>query len=221
MGHRQRTAPPDARRIRHGPRAAWGPGHGAPAPVNSTRKLGYKNTMILTRTPSSSRRARVDGYWSDRGYEWYGRCVSLPNFRSRCHDAPSSHRETHRHSCHRAADVPARAVAPTRAALRVCVHVRIENVGKLPAPAAQQTVGEFTDSIGEDSQVEGEGVIGEQPIAPGKVHEYQSFIILKSPIGHMKATITSCGTMTRPSTHRFRGSSSMPPRVRVGVSSEC
>jgi len=47
-----------------------GPGHGAPARVHSPVKLGYKNTKYLTRVlflPSSS-----GGYWSDRGYEWYG-----------------------------------------------------------------------------------------------------------------------------------------------------
>lgn len=63
--------------------------------------------------------------------------------------------------------------------------VRIENVG---AQAAQLLGRRWLihDSIGEDTIVEGEGVIGEQPlIAPGRVHEYQSFVILKSPSGHM------------------------------------
>ena len=45
----------------------------------------------------------------------------------------------------------------------------------------------ITDATGRQQEVKGEGVIGEQPvIAPGKVHEYQSFIILKSPSGHME-----------------------------------
>ena len=65
-------------------------------------------------------------------------------------------------------------------------YVRIENVGQLPAQLLSRRW-RIHDSIGEDSEVEGEGVIGEQPvIAPGKVHEYQSFIILKSPSGHME-----------------------------------
>jgi ApaG protein len=43
------------------------------------------------------------------------------------------------------------------------------------------------DSIGEDSEVAGEGVVGQQPtLGPGDVHEYQSFCILKSPNGHME-----------------------------------
>jgi DMSO/TMAO reductase YedYZ molybdopterin-dependent catalytic subunit len=46
------------------------PAHGAPARVYSPVKLGYKNTKYLTRIvfmPTMN-----GGYWSDRGYEWYG-----------------------------------------------------------------------------------------------------------------------------------------------------
>jgi ApaG protein len=66
--------------------------------------------------------------------------------------------------------------------------IRIENT-------SQRTVQLMTrhwyihDSIGEDSEVAGDGVVGEQPtLAPGDVHEYQSFCILKSPNGHMEGT---------------------------------
>lgn len=66
--------------------------------------------------------------------------------------------------------------------------IRIENT-------SQRTVQLMTrhwyihDSIGEDSEVAGDGVVGEQPtLAPGDVHEYQSFCILKSPSGHMEGT---------------------------------
>jgi len=51
-------------------RAMLGPGHGAPAPVPSPIKLGYKNTKYLTRILFMP--TRSGGYWSDRGYEWYG-----------------------------------------------------------------------------------------------------------------------------------------------------
>ena len=51
-------------------RAMLGPGHGAPARVHSPVKLGYKNTKYLTRILFMP--ARSGGYWSDRGYEWYG-----------------------------------------------------------------------------------------------------------------------------------------------------
>jgi ApaG protein len=64
--------------------------------------------------------------------------------------------------------------------------VRIENVGE----QAAQLLSRFwliRDSIGEENTVEGEGVIGEQPlIPPGNVHEYQSFCVLRSPNGSME-----------------------------------
>ncbi len=46
------------------------PAWGAPARVHGPVKLGYKNTKYLTKIvvmPTAS-----GGYWSDRGYEWYG-----------------------------------------------------------------------------------------------------------------------------------------------------
>lgn len=47
-----------------------GPGHGAPARVHSPIKLGYKCTKYLTRVVFLPE--PTGGYWSDRGYEWYG-----------------------------------------------------------------------------------------------------------------------------------------------------
>ena len=68
--------------------------------------------------------------------------------------------------------------------------VRIENVGT-------ETVQLMTrrwhiwDSIGEATEVEGEGVVGEQPVLqPGGVHEYESFCILKSQSGWMEGHYT-------------------------------
>lgn len=46
------------------------PAHGAPARVYSPVKLGYKNTKYLTKIAFMP--AMNGGYWSDRGYEWYG-----------------------------------------------------------------------------------------------------------------------------------------------------
>jgi DMSO/TMAO reductase YedYZ molybdopterin-dependent catalytic subunit len=46
------------------------PGHGAPARLHSPVKLGYKNTKYLTKVVFMPQ--RNGGYWSDRGYEWYG-----------------------------------------------------------------------------------------------------------------------------------------------------
>jgi len=46
------------------------PAYGAPARVHSPVKLGYKNTKYLTTIAFMP--AKNGGYWSDRGYEWYG-----------------------------------------------------------------------------------------------------------------------------------------------------
>ncbi|HEX8905062.1 MAG TPA: molybdopterin-dependent oxidoreductase [Longimicrobiaceae bacterium] len=46
------------------------PWYGAPARVHSPVKLGYKNTKYLTRVVFMPH--RNGGYWSDKGYEWYG-----------------------------------------------------------------------------------------------------------------------------------------------------
>ncbi len=64
--------------------------------------------------------------------------------------------------------------------------VRIENVGKL---AAQLLTRRWLihDSAGEDTEVIGDGVVGDQPVLmPGGVHEYQSFCVLKSGEGFME-----------------------------------
>ena len=47
-----------------------GVNHGAPARLHSPVKLGYKNTKYLVRITFMPE--RNGGYWSDRGYEWYG-----------------------------------------------------------------------------------------------------------------------------------------------------
>ena len=50
--------------------AALTPRYGAPARVHSPVKLGYKNTKYLTKIVFLPK--KNGGYWSDRGYEWYG-----------------------------------------------------------------------------------------------------------------------------------------------------
>lgn len=47
-----------------------GADHGAPARLHSPVKLGYKNTKYLTRIVFTPH--KTGGYWTDRGYEWYG-----------------------------------------------------------------------------------------------------------------------------------------------------
>lgn len=57
------------------------------------------------------------------------------------------------------------------------------------------------DAAGEDSEVDGEGVVGEQPLLhPGDSHEYRSFCVLRSPVGYMEGHYT----FVRPGGERFR-----------------
>ena len=66
--------------------------------------------------------------------------------------------------------------------------VRIENVGTEPAKLLTR-LWRIHDSVGlgEDHEVKGDGVVGEQPrVEANRVHEYQSYCILKSPNGHME-----------------------------------
>ncbi|MGZ8379311.1 MAG: Co2+/Mg2+ efflux protein ApaG [Gemmatirosa sp.] len=75
---------------------------------------------------------------------------------------------------------------PSAAQYVFAYHVRIENVGDQSAQLLTRRW-QIHDEGGEDTEVEGEGVVGEQPaIAPGRVHEYRSFCVLKSPRGWME-----------------------------------
>ena len=65
-------------------------------------------------------------------------------------------------------------------------RVRIENVGDR---AVQLLTRRWLihDSVGEETEVVGEGVVGLQPvIESGEVHEYSSFCVLKSGSGWME-----------------------------------
>jgi ApaG protein len=65
-------------------------------------------------------------------------------------------------------------------------HIRIENIGD---QAAQLRTRRWVihDDVHGDSIVEGDGVVGEQPhLAPGQVHEYASYCVLRSRSGHME-----------------------------------
>ena len=65
-------------------------------------------------------------------------------------------------------------------------RIRIENVGQQTAQLLWRHW--YThDDIAGDTEVDGAGVIGEQPIlAPGAVHEYESFCVLQGGSGHME-----------------------------------
>jgi ApaG protein len=65
-------------------------------------------------------------------------------------------------------------------------HIRVENVGDRTAQLMWRHW-DIHDPVAGDSVVEGEGVIGEQPVlAPGDAHEYESFCVLRGPTGHMQ-----------------------------------
>lgn len=57
------------------------------------------------------------------------------------------------------------------------------------------------DSVGEDAEVDGEGVIGQQPVlVPGSGHEYSSICVLSSPLGFMEGYYV----FARPDGEEFR-----------------
>lgn len=65
-------------------------------------------------------------------------------------------------------------------------RIRIENVGDTAARLRWRHW-YIHDAVAGDGEVQGEGVVGEQPLlAPGTVHEYQSFCVLRGPGGHME-----------------------------------
>lgn len=65
-------------------------------------------------------------------------------------------------------------------------HIRIENAGDRTAQLLWRHWYIHDDAEG-DSEVQGEGVVGEQPVlAPGDTHDYESFCILKGPTGWME-----------------------------------
>ncbi|MCH7565402.1 MAG: Co2+/Mg2+ efflux protein ApaG [Gemmatimonadetes bacterium] len=69
-------------------------------------------------------------------------------------------------------------------------HVLMENEGAVPAKLLFRHW-RIHEAGGVDSEVDGEGVVGEQPLLmPGTKHEYQSFCILRSPVGFMEGYYT-------------------------------
>lgn len=65
-------------------------------------------------------------------------------------------------------------------------RIRLENVGDRPATLLARRW-YIHDEGGEDSEVEGAGVVGEQPLLPpGAVYEYESFCVLRAARGWME-----------------------------------
>jgi ApaG protein len=66
-------------------------------------------------------------------------------------------------------------------------HIRIENVGDRTAQLRWRHWDIHDDGLSEDTEVEGAGVVGEQPVLePGGVHEYESFCVLRGTRGWME-----------------------------------
>lgn len=79
-------------------------------------------------------------------------------------------------------------------------RIRIENVGGTPAHLRWRHW-YIHDPAGGDQEVQGEGVVGQEPVVPpGGVHEYESFCVLRAPEGHMEGYFV----MYRPDGSSFR-----------------
>lgn len=67
-------------------------------------------------------------------------------------------------------------------------RIRIANDGVRPIQLLSRAW-EVIDATGARRLVEGEGVVGEQPvILPGQYHEYTSWVQLETPIGAMRGS---------------------------------
>ncbi|HJS48123.1 MAG TPA: Co2+/Mg2+ efflux protein ApaG [Gemmatimonadales bacterium] len=102
---------------------------------------------------------------------------------------------------------------PARSEFVFAYFVRLENVGEVSAQLVWRNW-HIHDDIGEDTEIQGEGVLGEQPVLePGGVHEYQSFCVLRSPSGWMDGAYT----LTRPGGDRFEA---LIPRIDLQMATE-
>jgi ApaG protein len=76
-------------------------------------------------------------------------------------------------------------------------RIQIENTGSTPVQLLSRTW-EVIDGTGDRRVVEGEGVVGQQPvIMPGQAHEYTSWVQFETPIGAM------CGSYLMQRMERF------------------
>jgi ApaG protein len=68
--------------------------------------------------------------------------------------------------------------------------IRISNVGNETAQLRSRHW-VITNTDGEEEEVRGDGVVGEQPVlAPGALYNYNSFCRLKTPVGTMHGEYT-------------------------------
>lgn len=65
-------------------------------------------------------------------------------------------------------------------------HIRISNHGDSPVQLLSR-YWLITDANGKNTEVQGDGVVGEQPlIQPGKSYQYSSGAVLETPVGSMQ-----------------------------------
>jgi ApaG protein len=93
-------------------------------------------------------------------------------------------------------------------------HVEMQNEGDESAKLLFRHW-KIHDSNGDDSEVNGEGVVGQQPLlGPGGVHQYKSYCVLRSPAGHMEGHYTferSDGSRFEAKVPRFSLAAYLPP----------
>ena len=78
--------------------------------------------------------------------------------------------------------------------------IEMANEGDLPAQLLFRHW-RIHDAAGDDTEVDGEGVVGQQPfLAPGESHGYRSYCVLRSPVGYMEGYYT----FVRPDGRQFR-----------------
>lgn len=79
-------------------------------------------------------------------------------------------------------------------------HIELANESSVPVQLLFRHW-KIHDSVGEDTEVDGEGVVGEQPeLMPGGSHQYKSYCVLRSPAGYMEGHYT----FVRQGGERFR-----------------
>ncbi|MCX8211993.1 MAG: ApaG protein [Bdellovibrionota bacterium] len=86
-------------------------------------------------------------------------------------------------------------------------RIQIGNEGNVPVQLLSRTW-EVIDGTGNRRVVEGEGVVGQQPvIMPGQFHEYTSWVQFETPIGAM------CGSYIMQRMDRFKEGTSFEVEV--------
>ena len=83
--------------------------------------------------------------------------------------------------------------APDASQYVFAYHIKIRNIGSKSARLMQRHW-LITDANAKVEEVQGEGVIGEQPmIEPGQSHAYSSFCVLDTPLGCMQGSYQMLG----------------------------